>query len=258
MKKYVRIARAERNVKIMTNAKDEIKQLLIRKFPYKTELHAHSSPASTCGQVSIPDLVRVYAEKGYSAAALTNHLSSSYVSRHGGKEKYLDFIENEINTAVEEGKKYNLNILWGAELRFINESDSDFLLYGVDREILSNVIDSLDYDIETFAKKYKDPRSFLIQAHPFRDDQIRADPSLLDAVEVFNIHPNHNSRIILAEKHARENNKIITCGTDFHEYMHAGFSATRFKSIPRDSFDLVRLLRENDFIFQIGGCIVIP
>ena len=242
----------------MTKKKDEIKQILTRTYPYKTEIHAHASPASTCGQVLIPDLVKVYAEKGYSAVALTNHLSSSYVSRHGGKEKYLDFIENEINTARREGKKYNINILWGAELRFINESDSDYLLFGVNREILSKVIDSLDYDIETFAKNYKDPRSFLIQAHPFRDDQIRADTSLLDGVEVFNIHPNHNSRIILAEKHARANNKMITCGTDFHEYKHAGFSAIRFKSIPEDSFELVKLLKENDFIFQIGDCIVIP
>lgn len=225
-------------------------------YPYKLELHAHSSPASTCSEVPIEDGVRIYAEKGYSAIAFTNHLFLNYVESHGGKEGYINFIENEINTARSIGEKYGINVLWGAELRFVNENNNDYLLFGVERDILSSAIDSLEYDLETFVKQYKDPRSFLIQAHPFRSGQVRADVSLLDAIEVFNMHPNHNSRVALAEQYARENQKIMTCGTDFHEYAHAGLSATRTARVPSDSFELADILRENDFIFQIGDSIV--
>lgn len=235
----------------------QFKNELLKLYPYKLELHAHSSPASTCSEVPIEDGVRLYAEKGYSAIAFTNHLFLNYVASHGGKEGYIDFIDNEIKTAQTIGEKYRIKVLWGAELRFVNENNNDYLLFGVDREILSSVIDSLEYDIETFVKKYKDSRSFLVQAHPFRSGQVRADTALLDAVEVFNMHPNHNSRIAIAEQYARENNKIMTCGTDFHEYAHAGLSATRVKRIPSDSFELAELLRENDFIFQIGDSIVV-
>ena len=38
------------------------------------------------------------------------------------------------------------------------------------------------------------PDSLLIQAHPRRDKMETVDPSLLDEVEIFNMHPNHNSR----------------------------------------------------------------
>lgn len=242
---------------MMNETANELKDKLKDIYPCKLELHAHSAPASTCSEVPIEDGVRLYAEKGYSAIAFTNHLFINYVESHGGKDGYIDFIENEINTARTVAEKYGINVLWGAELRFVNENNNDYLLFGVDREILSSAIDSLEYDLETFVKRYKDPRSFLVQAHPFRNGQIRADVSLLDAVEVFNMHPNHNSRVALAEQYAKENHKIMTCGTDFHEYAHAGLSATRARRVPTDSFDLARLLRENDFIFQIGDSIVI-
>jgi len=235
----------------------QIKDELIELYPYKIELHAHSSPASTCSEVPAEDGVRLYAEKGYSAIAFSNHLFLNYVDSHGGKEGYLDFIEDEITCARLAGEKYGINVIWGAELRFVNENNNDYLLFGIDRNILASAIDSLSYDLATFVSKYKDPRSFLIQAHPFRSKQFRADVSLLDAVEVFNMHPNHNSRVAVAEQYARENNMIMTCGTDFHEYAHAGLSATRTTRVPADSFDLANLLRENDFIYQIGDSIVI-
>lgn len=236
---------------------NNIKQKLIKLYPYKTELHAHSSPASKCSEVFAEEGVKIYAQKGYSAIAFTNHLFLNYVDSHGGKEGYLDFIENEINLAREAGKKYGINVIWGAELRFVNENDNDYLLFGVNREILSNVIDSLSFNLKTFVNEYKDTRSVIIQAHPFRNGQKRADVSLLDGIEVFNMHPNHNSRVAVAREYAKENNKIMTCGTDFHEYEHAGLSATRFKHIPSDSFELADMIKENDFIFQIGESIVI-
>ena len=235
----------------------KIKQKLIDLYPYKAELHAHSSPASTCSEVPAEDGVKLYAQKGYSVIAFTNHLFLNYVESHGGKEGYLDFIENEINTAKEAGKKYGINVIWGAELSFVNENNNDYLLFGINREILSRAIDSLSFDLKTFVTEYKNSRSVIIQAHPFRNGQERADVSLLDGIEVFNMHPNHNSRVALARTYAKENNKIMTCGTDFHEYAHAGLSATRFKRIPSDSFKLAEMIRENDFIFQIGDSIVI-
>ena len=42
-----------------------MKEDIIKQYPYRIELHAHTSPASTCSHVKPEELVQLYHEKGY-------------------------------------------------------------------------------------------------------------------------------------------------------------------------------------------------
>ena len=145
------------------------------------------------------------------------------------------------------------------EARF-DENGNDYLLYGVDEEILGRIYDYLDKGLAAFRAEVKLPDSVLIQAHPFRDGCVPAEGALLDGVEVFNMHPNHNPRSALAGLYAREQGISLTvAGTDFH-HVKPGYiaaAALRCRELPKDSFGVAQLLKSGDFVFEIGDKLVL-
>ena len=219
-------------------------------YRYKTELHAHTKPVSLCSEITPEEIVRAYYEYGCDTLTVTNHLNPDWTPSR--TDEYLSGYYDTKKAAEGTG----MNVVLGVEIRF-TENANDYLVYGVSFGDIEKMIRLIPYGITEFYKEIKTRENIILQAHPFRNGQERADVSLLDGIEVFNMHPNHNSRVSVARAYAKENNKIMTCGTDFHEYAHAGLSATRFKRIPSDSFELAEMIRENDFIFQIGDSIVI-
>ncbi|MBR4895857.1 MAG: PHP domain-containing protein, partial [Clostridia bacterium] len=60
----------------------------------------------------------------------------------------------------------------------------------------------------------------VIQAHPFRHGMVVTNANAVDAVEIFNGHPGHNSNNDIAEAWARKYGKIMTSGTDHHNPDH--------------------------------------
>ena len=48
----------------------------LKKYKYKTEMHAHSMPASACGDIPPEEVVRIYSELGYHSIVLSNHFHS--------------------------------------------------------------------------------------------------------------------------------------------------------------------------------------
>ena len=138
------------------------------------------------------------------------------------------------------------------EIRF-SENANDYLVYGIDKEDLYRAYDFLDKEIKKFYNSFKNAGNLIIQAHPFRDNMERADVNFIDGIEVFNMHPNHNSRVGLAAKFAKENNLLKTCGTDFHQAEHLAMVATVTKNLPKDSFELADIIKKQDFIFDISG-----
>ena len=50
-----------------------------KQYPYKIELHAHTSPVSACAHVSPAETVRRYAKKGVDALVITNHLNPKWL-----------------------------------------------------------------------------------------------------------------------------------------------------------------------------------
>ena len=141
---------------------------------------------------------------------------------------------------------------------FDSEVDNDYLIYGICEEDLSEIIKLLDYGIDNFYKEFKNDRNIIIQAHPFRNGMELANPKSIDGIEVFNLHPGHNSRIAFAAQYASAHDFIITCGSDFHHYGHEGISAILTKEPIKDSYHLAQILKSRDYIIDISGYKVIP
>ncbi len=232
--------------------KDELIEKAKESYPYRIELHAHTSPASRCSQVSPEEEIAVFKNAGYDGIAITNHL---YTKEN--KKDFLDIYRGDYHKAYETGEKLGMKVYLGAELRFLNENDNDYLLFGFDISQLEEIYDATDGTRESFVKNVKTDKMFLLQAHPFRDDMKRGYEEYLDGVEAFNMHPNHNSRVALAMKYARENGKIATTGTDYHHPGHEGLCATRAPKLPKNEAELVNLLRSGDFILEVSGKIVL-
>lgn len=226
---------------------------MFEEYKFKTELHAHTTPASACSQITPEQLIEVYKEKGYTSIALTNHFICDDFDTEEKIRKYVD----DYQKALEFGKKEKINVIFGSEIRF-SESNNDYLVFGISPNDLYEINSLLGSGIDNFYKQYKNEKNVIIQAHPFRDFSEPANPKSLDGVEVFNVHPGHNSRIGFAARFAKENNLIITCGTDYHHPGHEGLCGILTKKILTDSYELSETLKSGDYILDIGGYKIIP
>ena len=134
-----------------------------------------------------------------------------------------------------------------------------YLYYGVSEDDVYRMLDFVYTDYETFYKEFKNEKSLVIQAHPFRKNCVLQNTDLLDGIEVFNLHPNHNSAVGFAAKTAFENPRLLkTGGTDFHHETHQGMCATLFRERIKDSFRLAEVLKSRDYILDIWGNKILP
>lgn len=241
----------------------EIKSQLEKEYKYKLELHAHSNPASGCSEVSVPDLVALYAELGYHGVVLTNHFIYDYSTCMRGRsvEEGIEVWLNDYRAAVEEGKKYGLAVFLGAEIRF-TENNNDYLIYGLTERMLPEIYRLLPEGVEHFRKTYAMPDSVFLQAHPFRDGMVEVDPALLDGIETFNMHPGQRSRNAVANLYAKKKGiGIRLVASDFHflRGRDVAVSAIRIKTMPKDPFDVARILRSGDYIGEVGNqALILP
>ena len=227
----------------------------IEKYIYKTELHCHTSPSSTCADFSVEETFKLYSEAGYTSICLTNHF------QYNASGNYSDTIEallSDYNKAVELSKEYSITPIFALELRFNEGNANDYLFYGTNPNEIEKIEKFLCGSLENFYKNYKNQNNILLQAHPFRDKNFPANPDFVDGIEVFNLHPGHNSRIGLAAKHAQKYGKIVTAGTDFHHAGHHCLSAMLTKEPITDSFELARILKSGDYMLSISGILIDP
>jgi histidinol phosphatase-like PHP family hydrolase len=236
----------------------DFKEQLKSTYPYRIELHAHTKPVSPCSEIPPADLVQAYIDQGFHGVVITNHFNLEYLLGLP-KEEALDYYLSGYEEARKAAEGTGLQVLLGTEVRF-NEHPNEFMIYGVDRQILSECYDYLEKGLAAYRNDVKLPDSVLIQAHPFRDRMLRREPELMDGIEVFNMHPGHNSRVAQAARLAASIPGCIkTVGTDFHHPGHQGLCALRVRQMPRDSFDMAAILRSGDYVFELGGdAIVLP
>lgn len=228
----------------------------ISDYIYKTEMHAHSSPCSACSQIPPEGVVKKYAQLGYTSVVLSNHFNN-FMRHYGNKEEALKSYLRDYHTALEYGNEYGLNVILGCEIRF-SENANDYLLFGIDEDFLTEAYDYLEKGIKEFSEWFRNDSHLLIQAHPFRDNMTDVSPELLDGIETFNVHPGHNSRIGIAAQYAKNNNFIVTCGTDYHHPTHEGLSSLLTKKPVTNSEELATVLKSRDYLFEISGNIILP
>lgn len=233
-----------------------ISERISEEYKYKTELHSHSSGISMCSEVSGEKLLKLYFECGADAVVITNHFTPQFFDKKD-VEAELERYAGEYRLMKKAGTEYDINVILGIEIRF-SENMNDYLVYGIDESDLKKAYKYLDKGIDAFYSGFKSDNNIIFQAHPFRDGMVLANPESVDGVEVFNMHPNHNSRIAIAAKYAREKNFKICGGTDFHHVGHQGCCFIRTKFKPRNSFDIAKVLKDGDFVFDISGNIIFP
>lgn len=185
---------------------------------YKVDTHVHTQETSPYANVNAAEVVRLYKLAGYDSLIITDHYFPYFFEALGdiSWEEKIDIYLKGYRIALVEGKKAGLNILLGMELCFKGDPN-DYLVYGLTEEMLYKYPEIHKHSLQTF-KKFITPNEVIIfQAHPFRSGMVRANPSLLDGVEVFNGNPRHNSRNNLAKEFAAMNNLKMTSGSDFHQ-----------------------------------------
>lgn len=238
------------------------KQELLNTYKYKIELHAHSMPASQCCNCPPERFLEVYSEMGVDAVCLTNHYyKNSYIFTDKSKKECIDAYLDDYEKLKVAAQAYGIKILLGCEIRFA-DNNNDYLMFGVNRDILEEAFDYLGGTLEEYRKSVSLPDTLFVQAHPFRDNMVTVDPKLLDGMETMNFHPHHNSRNSVSAAYAKANGiKICTGGSDFHhdKPFHPAALVMLSKTLPEDSFKLAKILKENDYLFKLGdNHIIIP
>lgn len=228
----------------------------ITKYKYKVEMHAHTSPVSSCSELPPERLIELLSQHGADAVVITNHFWPGYFEKGSKDEMVEKYIKDYIDTKAE-GEKAGISVILGMEIRF-EENANDYLVYGIDENDIKRAYDYLDKGLDVFYKEFKNDKNIILQAHPFRNGMTLMNPESLDGVEVFNMHQGHNSRVAQAAAYAKENNFLIGCGTDFHHEYQAGhcFALTDF--LPKDSYDIAKIVKEQNFLIDISGNVVIP
>lgn len=215
---------------------------------YKYELHTHTKYGSRqCGRTEPKDIARMYKEQGYSGIVLTDHYSPlTFDLRHGffNPQKFIDCYINP----YYEMKKYeddNFSVMFGMELRHYG-TGNDYLIYGVDPEWLraqGNLLAKWEKEVYELVHK----EGYLIyQAHPFRPYITRCNPKYIDGVEIYNGKTPKASNE-KAEKWARENNKLMVSGSDFHVEKQLARGGIITKKPIRNNADLLETLKSMDF-----------
>ncbi len=222
-------------------------------YKYKYDLHVHTSPVSPCGDFSPAEVVDKYIALGYNGVVITNHFHPKLVDKFENPTDFAEYFLKDYRDAKEYGGKKDFDVILGIEMRF-PENDNDYLVYGVSEEDVYRTLDFVFTDYETFYKEFKNEKNLVIQAHPFRKNCVLQNTDILDGIEVFNLHPGHNSAVGFASKSASENPRLLkTGGTDFHHETHQGMCATLFKERIKDSFRLAEVLKSKDYILDIWG-----
>ena len=104
---------------------------------YLYDCHVHTSETSWCGMISAAEMVRLYAQAGYTGIVITDHYFQQYFESLPQKlweEKIAVFLEG-YRAAYAEGQARGLEVLLGVELRFHNRIE-DYLVYGITPEFL--------------------------------------------------------------------------------------------------------------------------
>lgn len=228
------------------------------RYRYKYDMHVHTSPVSKCADFPPQDVVRFYSELGFDGIVITNHFSEKVSGRFSSDEEFLKSYLRDFYDARKYGEKYGLDVILGMEMRF-PENKNEYLVYGISPDDVYRAYDYVCEDYETFYKKFKSEENLIIQAHPYRSVCTLQRLDIIDGIEVFNMHPGHNSGVAVAAKLANENPQlIVTGGTDFHHEGHQGMCALCTDRRITDSHTLSDVLKSRNYIFDIWGNKVVP
>ena len=213
----------------------------------KYELHAHTAECDRVAQHSGAEIVRLYADAGYSGMVITDHYFSLFYEWF--KDEFCPSDHKSIidrylcgyHSARNEAERIGFSLLCGAEVRFDN-TPNDYLIYGLEesdlyRLPLLNRLKNLPELISVLPD-----HAVIVQAHPFRVNMTVTDPDLLFGVEAHNgrTSPFRNK---MARDYAEHYGKVMTSGSDIHHIKalaSGGIATARQIGCARDLVDVLR------------------
>jgi predicted metal-dependent phosphoesterase TrpH len=218
----------------------------------KIELHVHSTGFSYCGKLDVEEIVALYSAKKYDAIVLTNHfnsISERFYNDLGGQDYHRAF-HDMIRRAEEAGKKHNLLVLGGYELRF-DENANDYLAYGMTPEQCLDYEKIFTMTAAEFGAFARENDILFYQAHPFRNGITVVNPEHLFGIEVLNTHPRHDSRNDIAQAWAEKYDLHKIAGSDCHQRQDVGTSAIFTDHPVKDMSDLVYVLKNDLYTWKM-------
>ncbi len=216
---------------------------------YFTELHLHTQESSSCAKVPVVELLEAYKKVGYNTIVITDHCSKKKMDKLGEiswKEK-MNFVLDGYKKAKKYSEKLHLNILLGVEIT-LQETKSDYLIYGIDKDFLIENECIYDYSLEKLYTICHQKGYLMIQAHPFRDNMQRAPFDLIDGIEVFNGCIKSNSRNDMAMDYGKKTNKILTSGSDFHRLEDLATGGIITTKEIKTTKQLIEVLKSMDYV----------
>lgn len=217
---------------------------------YYLDPHVHTKTVSPCGHVPPWQMVELYTVAGYSAVCVTDHYYNGYFNKMGDipwKEK-ADRYCRGWEEAVEAGARRGLKVLFGQEMRFFDHSN-DFLVYGITPDDIHNYPELYNLTLDEYLKFAHEHDAIVFQAHPFRAPCAPVNPTYIDGIEIYNGHPDHNSRNNLAgDFQAMYPEKVQISGSDFHRWHHLARGGVVLPRLPEDGKDFARMLRGGEVI----------
>ena len=218
---------------------------------YKYELHAHTSNCDKVARLSGAELVRAYADQGYSGMVITDHCFSIFHDWYADELAGMDhrqIVERWLQgyySAREEGEKIGFTVLPGAEVR-IDGTINDYLVYGLEeadfyRLPLLNRMASID-EVMDILPDY----TCVVHAHPFRENLTVRDPGRFFGIEVHN-GSTDAFRNQLAKVWAEHYGKAMTSGSDCHGPWAVGKGGIITESPILTPADLIAVLRSGAY-----------
>ena len=191
---------------------------------FKTETHLHTAPVSACGKMPPEEMIRRYAEAGYTTVFVSDHFAPYHFDKlgEGSWEEKVDMLCDAYERAVVEGKKHSMNVLFSPELTL---GGNHYLLYGTDRAFLKEHREFFTLSVEEMYSLVKSHGGYVIQAHPYRDGKCNPTPTAVDGFEVLNTNPRHENFDEKCIKLARETQKPVSAGSDAHRVEDIGLAA---------------------------------
>jgi len=186
---------------------------------FKYEMHCHTSEVSNCSHISGAELAEFCKSAGYDGVVITDHFfnGNCAVPRALPWKTRVNLFVKGYENAKKRGDEIGIDIFSGWEFTYVD--GTDFLTYGLDKEWLLENRDCDKMRITDYCDLVHRSGGFVVQAHPFREDDyiemIRLLPRHVDAVETLNAgRTDFQNR--MADQYADNYCLKKLCGTDNH------------------------------------------
>ena len=216
------------------------------------DMHVHSAEGSPCAKITNRELVRAYKEKSYDGFVLTNHVSRGYMvnSYKLSYNDYCKYIYDVYLQAKQYGDEEGIKVMFGQEFSLDATISNDYLVYGLSYEQMIDYGDMMTWTPAKLKEVANKDGFLFYQAHPFRNGMFVKQPGIVDGIEVYNGHGNHDSRNDIANMWADKFGFRKLSGSDFHGVLTMEPGGVYFEDEINDSKDVAKALLANRYTLK--------